>query len=236
MYTINYIHKIININYKTILFLHGWGCDKSYFRQTTEIIDYANTIVIDLPGFGENEALKKPYEIEDYVNEINNFLSLNNLHLDIIVGHSFGGKLAVFLAEKTKVNYLVLLSPSIINKDKTILTYIKIFLYKIIKRINFFNCISQKMGSEDYKYLSPVMKKTMSNIINKNGLKQFKKLSIETLIIYGKNDTITPPYLGKRLLKANKKAHLIMLDGNHFFYLSNIKIINKIIKELVENE
>ena len=117
MYTINYIHKIININYKTILFLHGWGCDKSYFRQTTEIIDYANTIVIDLPGFGENEALKKPYEIENYVNEINNFLSLNNYHPDIIVGHSFGGKLAVFLAEKTKVNYLVLLSPSIINKD-----------------------------------------------------------------------------------------------------------------------
>ena len=76
----------------------------------------------------------------------------------------------------------------------------------------------------------------MSNIINKNGLKQFKKLSIETLLIYGKNDTITPPYLGKRLLKTNKKAHLIMLDGNHFFYLSNIKIINKIIKELVENE
>ena len=28
----------------------------------------------------------------------------------ILIGHSFGGKLAVFLAEKTKVNYLVLLS------------------------------------------------------------------------------------------------------------------------------
>ena len=235
MYNINFIYKNVNKDFKTILFLHGWGCNKNYFKKTTEIIDYANTIIIDLPGFGENDELTRPYEIEDFINEITLFLSFNNFHPDMIIGHSFGGKLAVFLAKKIKVKSLILLSPSIINKRKSLMTLIRIFLYKIIKRIKFLDFISKKMGSEDYKSLSSVMKKTMSNIINKNGLNTFKEINTETLLIYGKQDTITPPYLGKKLCKANKKSNFIELDGDHFFYLTNLTIINKIIKELITN-
>ena len=156
MNKINFIYKNVNKDFKTILFLHGWGCNKNYFKKTTEIIDYANTIIIDLPGFGENDELTRPFKIEDFVEEITLFLSFNNFQPDMIIGHSFGGKLAVFLAKKIKVKSLILLSPSIINKRKSLMTLIKIFLYKIIKRIKFLDFISKKMGSEDYKSLSSV--------------------------------------------------------------------------------
>ena len=226
---------IINNNKKlTIIFLHGWGCNKNYFLSIAKKIDFANVAIPDLPGFGNNDALSFPFTLKDYVNSILLFIEKNKINPNIIVGHSFGGKLSVLLSRKLKINYLILLSPSILHKKRHIDYYIKVFAYKLLKKLKIFGEITKKMGSTDYKILNNVMKKTMSNVINEKNINEYKKINTPILLIFGESDKITPKELGKKLKKMNKNAALITLEGDHFFYLKNETTIIFIIKELIK--
>ena len=91
------------------------------------------------------------------------------------------------------------------------------------------------MGSEDYRSLNGVMKKTMSNVINEKCIGEYKKIKVPILLVFGKNDKITPVYLGKKLNKSNKIAALITMEGDHFFYIKNESLIIMIIEEMMKN-
>lgn len=218
----------------TILFLHGWGCNKNYMIPLSESKTY-NSLIIDLPGFGENNSLPFPYFIDDFMEDV--VLLINSLKIKIthIVGHSFGGKLASKLSLLLKINGLILISPSIYHKFRGPKYYLKVIFYKIIKHFNAFKSLANKMGSQDYKSLSPVMKKTMSNIINESVINDVKKISVPTILLFGDKDKITPPYLGKKIKRKIKDCELIILKGNHFAYLYNKHQVIKIIESLVNS-
>lgn len=233
MYQITSYKHIDNHSSNTILFLHGWGCNLSYMLPLAKQITKANLLIIDLPGFGENKLFDSPKTLIDYTDIILDFLKVNNFKVNFIVGHSFGGKLSIDLAKKLNVKGLVLLAPSIFNCRRGLGYYSKIIIYKIIKRIHFLNKLSQKFGSKDYKSLSPVMKKTMSNVINTSVEKNLSELKIPIFVIFGSKDKTTPKYLGKKIVKKAKDAILYVVDGDHFAYLYNVTIIAKIIESMV---
>ena len=220
---------------KTILFLHGWGCNLNYMLPLTQNINNANLLLIDLPGFGKNNEFDEPKTIYDFVDIIYEFLIKNNYKIDCIVGHSFGGKLAILLANKLKVASLLLLAPSIYNKKRNLLYYLKIYIYKAIKNIKIFHKLLPLFGSKDYKALTPVMKKTMSNVINTDVEKELLSLTIPIILFYGKKDKITPKYIGKKIKKKSHDAALFIIDGDHFAYLHNIIYIDKVLESLVDN-
>ena len=209
MYKITSFKYINNNKKETILFLHGWGCNKDYMLPLADKIKDTNCLLIDLPGFKDNEEFKKSKTFNDFVNYIYNFIIENKFNVSYIVGHSFGGKLAVKLCERLNINCLFLLAPSIFNKKRGLNYYIKIVIYKIIKRIPLFKSKLHLFGSKDYKQLNNVMKKTMSNVINyKLNLKNFK---IKTYLIYGLKDKITPLYIGKKAHRKIANSYLIKI-------------------------
>ena len=232
MYKITSFKYINNNKNKTILFLHGWGCSLKYMLPIADI-SYANSLIIDLPGFNNNESLTYPLAFEDYVNVILSFLKENNYKIDVIVGHSFGGKLAISLANKLDISSLILIAPSTFNKKRGLFYYLKIYTYKIFKKIKYLHKFLHLFGSEDYKSLSPVMKKTMSNVINYNVLSHLKNIAIPVLIIQGENDKITPFYIAKKTKKHLLDSELITIKGGHFAYLSNQYMVKKIIESMV---
>lgn len=215
--------------------MHGWGCNKNYFLSIANKIDFANIIIPDLPGFGNNSNLTVPFTLENFVTSLMLFLESNKIKPNIIIGHSFGGKLSVLLEKKLKIDFMILLSPSILNKRRFVDYYLKIFIYKILKNHRVFNKLTSKMGSEDYKALNNIMKKTMSTIINEKCIQEYKNISIPILLIFGSKDKITPKYLGKKLRNSNKNSALITLEGDHFFYVKNELLIIAILKEMMNN-
>ena len=224
-----------NINSKnTTLFLHGWGCNKNYMFPISKLKN-SNSLIIDLPGFEKNKYLCKPYFIDDYIEDIIIFLNNFDHKITHIVAHSFGGKLAVKLANLLKVKGLILIAPSIYHKIRGPRYYLKVLTYKIIKHIKIFKKISNKMGSKDYRSLSPIMKKTMSNIINESVKDDIKKIKVPTILLFGDKDKITPVYLGKRIKRNISDSELIILKGNHFAYLYNKTQVVKIIESLVDS-
>mgnify|MGYP002512615904 CR=1 FL=1 len=105
--------KDININYEVsgvgapLIFLHGWGLDLHTFDNLAkELSEDYSVYQIDLPGFGESD-ISNPYTIEEYANYINEFcLSLAIIN-PIIVGHSFGGRVAMMYASRYDVDKLI---------------------------------------------------------------------------------------------------------------------------------
>lgn len=228
-------YKFINNNKnKNILFLHGWGCDYTYFTNIASKIDNANCLLIDLLNFGKNEIIEKPLTFNDYIDSIVAFLKEKQIKINIIIGHSFGGKLAIYLTKYIDVSSLILFAPSIYNKRRGLKYYSKILFYKIIKRIKKFKKYLNKFGSDDYKYLSGFMKKTMSNIINFSVDEQVKKYNNPIILIFGINDKTTPIYLAKKIKRRAKDAYLFKIDGDHFAFLNNNLFSLNVIKEMVE--
>lgn len=230
---LTYFYSDINSR-NTTLFLHGWGCNSNYMMPISTLKN-SNSLVIDLPGFGKNKPLTHPYTLDDYIEDILLLISSNHFKITHIVAHSFGGKLAVRLSKLLKVKGLILIAPSIYHKVRGPRYYVKVLTYKIMKRFKCFEKIRRSMGSEDYKNLNPVMKKSMSNIINESVNNDVKKIIVPTLLLYGDKDKITPLYLGRKLKRKVKDCELIVLKGNHFAYLYNQKQVVGIIESLVES-
>ena len=188
------------------------------------IKDFANYLIIDLPG-NENLKLEKVYNIDDYLNYINKIIERYNFVPDIIVGHSFGGKLASFYALNHDVT-LLLLAPSTIKPSFSLKRI------KIIKNIPTF-----LKGSRDYQASSGVDRLTFLNIVHAYlDKKDLRKLSNDIYIVYGNNDQEITYKQMLKLKKYSQKSHLIVINGDHFAYLLNVNAIANLLLEIIKEE
>ena len=104
------------INYKIsgvgqpLVFLHGWGCDLDEFSKVSKQIEDDFTVyLIDLPGFGKSTILQS-LSVSEYADIINEFCLKLAINDPIVVGHSFGGRIAINFASRYQVNRLVLVA------------------------------------------------------------------------------------------------------------------------------
>jgi pimeloyl-ACP methyl ester carboxylesterase len=93
--------KQVEINYfqqgqghKTLLFLHGWCIDGTYWDNQVEYFsENYNAIAIDLPGFGKSKALRANWTIEEYAHDVTAFIEAMDLKNVVIIGHSMAGEI-----------------------------------------------------------------------------------------------------------------------------------------------
>jgi pimeloyl-ACP methyl ester carboxylesterase len=93
--------KQVEINYlrqghgdTTILFLHGWCIDGTYWKHQVEYFSKNyNVYAIDLPGFGKSKAERTNWTIEEYANDVTAFIDTMNLKNVVIIGHSMAGEI-----------------------------------------------------------------------------------------------------------------------------------------------
>ena len=77
-----------------------------------------------------------------------------------------------------------------------------------------------KLGSEDYKKLSEVMKKTFVKVVNEDLTKYAKFLKCKTIIVWGKNDKETKPYMARKLKRLIGGSKLVFLkNSGHFCFV-----------------
>ena len=76
-----------------------------------------------------------------------------------------------------------------------------------------------KCGSADYRKLSGDMRETFKNIVNFHLDYCLEDIKCSTLIIWGKRDKDTPPYMARRLQRRIYNSGLVFLKGGHYSYL-----------------
>lgn len=226
-----------------IILLHGWGVDISIFDSITNMLKTKYTVyAIDLPGFGKSDEPDIPYNLDDYVELLYQFIVDLDIHNPILLGHSFGGRIAIKFASLYKVNKLILVDSAglkqknfIKTKSKIILYKLKKKYYKITKNVIKYNDLLINSGSQDYKDASTIMKKILVKVTNEYLERYLKDITCDTLIIWGKKDDVTPYYNAIKLKKKIKNAGLVTLEGvGHFPFIESKKTFNKILKSYLE--
>ncbi|MDP3918109.1 MAG: alpha/beta hydrolase [Candidatus Woesebacteria bacterium] len=203
---------------KKLFILHGWSYDTDKWSDLLIALkkyDFESS-VITIPGL--TEKLENVWDINDYAEWLDKKLKAEK---DItLIGHSNGGRIALYFILKypNKVKKLFLIdSAGIHNNDLRI--RIKRILFKLITTIGkkFTNSNSLKnllykfARENDYNKASGVMKKTMQNLINYDLTNKLHKIEVDTNIIWGEMDKITPLSDGILMNKSikNSKLHII---------------------------
>ncbi|NPA04132.1 MAG: alpha/beta hydrolase [Epsilonproteobacteria bacterium] len=233
---INYNQNSYSISYEienpkgedTLIVLHGWGSNKELMKQAFSPYSTFKTVYIDLPGFGKSSTSTALTTL-DYAHIIGAFLDSINVKKDIVMGHSFGGKIATLLEPKL----LVLLSSAGILEKKSLKVKAKIWIYKLLRRFGG-EKIREFFVSKDAKGIDPLMYETFKKVVDENFEDIFKNYPKKTLIFWGKEDTATPLKSGKKLHQLIKNSQFFELEGDHYFFLNSGKFIIEKIKEQYE--
>ena len=85
----------------TLLFVHGWCINKEYWNEQIKYFcDRYNVVTIDLPGFGHSGKNRKQWTIEQYADDISEFIKAKELKNVILVGHSMSGDILLLADTK----------------------------------------------------------------------------------------------------------------------------------------
>jgi len=231
-------YEVVGKGKNTILILPGWGQNISHWTEIAEDLSNKYKVVsLDLPGFGGSTPPPKPYSVTDYSNIVREFLEKLSIKKPIIIGHSFGGKVAIDLSSKdTIAKKLFLISPSGINFP-SLLTIVKIGFSKIIKILLFWLPNKLKghllniLASEDYKNANE-LKSTFKKVVSQNVRSQAQKIKTPTVVIWGEKDSQLKVRHAKVLKKLIKNSTLrILWDQGHS---PNIYAADKLVNLLKE--
>ena len=84
-------YNVIGQGDQTLVFVHGWSCDKSYWNKQIPILkDQYKIITIDLAGHGESGTNRSEYTMGNYAHDILTVIKHLDLDNVIFVGHSMG--------------------------------------------------------------------------------------------------------------------------------------------------
>lgn len=219
-----------------LLFLHGYlSNSKSFSYQVKYFSKYFDLYFLDLKGFGENKGMEYPYSLDDYILEVIDYLKQNNLEKVNVIAHSFGGRIAIKMGVLYPQYFdkIVLTGSAGLKPRFSIKKFFRKLVFKILSKI-----IDKKklacFYSSDYNALSSVMKKSFIKIINENLDIYATKLQQRTLIINGKLDNQTPPYMAKRLHKYIKNSKLKFIkNASHFCFIDRPFEFNREVGEFL---
>ncbi|KKS89241.1 MAG: alpha/beta hydrolase [Microgenomates group bacterium GW2011_GWC1_43_11] len=187
--------------------------------------DNYSVYALDLPGFGGSSAPKTPFTISDYADIVSGFMEKMKIKKTILVGHSFGGRIAIKLASAKPelVSKLVLVdSAGFVNmKKQGYQLYAKLvkplFKPKWMQRIR--TWIYKKMGAEDY-VSTPYLRETFLNVIKEDVTSDLSNIRIPSLLLWGDKDMDTPVSYGKKMHVKIRNSQLVVLqDAGHFCFL-----------------
>lgn len=216
-HTLTISYEIVNPDAKRdFIVLHGWGSHKELMRDAFK--SYLPTfrhIYIDLPGFG-NSTSTAPMNSFDYAEIMELFIEAISAKRDIIMGHSFGGKVATLL----NPDMLVLLSSAGIKEAKPLKIHLKIALFKMLKTVGFAK-LRHLFVANDAKLLDKHMYETFKRVIAEDFSAIFARFTKKCLIFWGTRDTATKLESGKRIHLLIKDSIFKAFQGDHYFFLQN---------------
>lgn len=232
----------LNINYiqygegSDILLLHGWGQNIEMMKFLGDnFADNHRITILDFPGFGESDEPLSPWTIKDYSLLIEKLVKELDIKKPVVMGHSFGGRVAIYYSSNNPIEKLVLFGSPCIRKDKELPLSVKIL--KGIKKLPGMDKLGEYMkqyiGSRDYKAASPIMRQTLVNVVNEDLTPYAMQIEEPTLLIWGQDDTAAPVSDAKELEQIMNDAALIVLPGTHYAYLENLNQVVNILNSFI---
>ncbi|MFH1450987.1 MAG: alpha/beta hydrolase [bacterium] len=244
----------------TILLLHGWGSRAASWGRVKELLESNGYTVLvpDLPGFGDNPMPQEAWNVDNYVDWVNNFIDHAGAKRAYIMGHSFGGRIAIKMAVNypEKIAGLILVSAAGIKPRKTIWHIVIYAIVKIVKAVFRFlfrfplikwfieHVIDKKnelhfqelfyhiiVRRRDYIETKGIMRETFKKVIDEDLSRIIDKIIIPTHIVWGDKDKMTPVKDAYLLNEKVKLSSLTVLKG--FGHALNFETPDLVAEEII---
>ena len=198
-----------------VVALHGWGRSGVDF---TGLLAGLDALAIHLPGFGPAAAPDAVWGTDDYARLVAD--AIEPLGPVVVVGHSFGGRIAVRLAASRPelVSGLVLTGAPLVRLTPVSKPKLS---YRIAKTLNRIGLIPDsvmefrrtKAGSADYNAAQGIMRDIMVKTVNENYDDDLARITAPTWMVWGENDTAAPTAAGRVASERIRGARWTVVPG-----------------------
>lgn len=202
--------EAIGVSSPTVLALHGWGRRGSDFINS--LVSFG-ALAIDLPGFGATPAPSEVWGAREYARNLLPVLDEFD-RPPVLVGHSFGGRVALCLAAE----YPELVGPLLITGAPLIRlsTSRKApLLYRMARKLNGLRLLGDETienmkrnrGSADYRAATGIMRDILVRLVNEEYWVELERQTKPVKLLWGENDLEVP------VAVAHESARLIIAAG-----------------------
>ena len=226
---------------RCLLILHGWGGSSGSWVKVQRILakNGYRVIVPDFPGFGKSKTPPEAWGLKEYSGFILKFTEQIGLKKFSLLGHSFGGRIAVkfTVSHPNKVQSLILCDSAGIRPKPDLKTRMisitarignAIFTPKILARFkdgarNFFYIF---LRHKDYVKAEGTMKEIIKKVINEDSSLELPKIKTRTLLVWGEIDKLVPLKYGYIFNEKIANSELIVLPK--IGHSPNLEVPNKL--------
>lgn len=232
-----------------LLMLHGWGSNLHAFDGLIDHLAQDHRVIaIDFPGFGNSPEPSEAWDIRAYARMTGALWDALAIENPIIIGHSFGARVALILAAERTVDQMILTGAAGIKPKRTLSYHVRVNAYKIMKRIaslpgvdkvlgDFMALYQKHAGSKDYRDASPIMKQVLVKVVNDDLTHLLKDIKASTLLIWGEDDTATPLKDGELMSRTIPDAGLVVLkNAGHYAFLDQPDQFRMIVDAYLKEE
>jgi pimeloyl-ACP methyl ester carboxylesterase len=194
--------------------LPGWGRTRQDFSRTFEGF---NALAFDLPGFGASPDPPEAWGTAEYARLVAEAL----VHLNppmLVVGHSFGGLVAVKLAAARPdlVSGLVLAGVPLYRGKRTK----PAIAFRLARWGNAHGLVRQgqmdamrrRYGSEDYNRADGVMRSVLVRVVNESYESDLAQIECPVELVWGAEDEAVPVEVAERVCGLLKDARLHVVE------------------------
>lgn len=207
---------------EVVMMLHGLFGALSNWDQTIDALNHKFRVIVPVLPIYEMPLLSATIDgLRKYVEGFVKEMKLENFHL---MGNSLGGHIAIVytLAHPEKVKTLILTGSSGLFENSMGGSFPKRGNYEYIKErvgYTFYDpaTASEELIQEVFEITKSVSKCMSIVYIAKSAQRHnlaadLYKIKAPTLLVWGLNDTITPPHVGHEFNKLIKNSELYFID------------------------
>ncbi|MGL4832005.1 MAG: alpha/beta fold hydrolase [Propionibacteriaceae bacterium] len=184
-----------------IVAMHGWGRNRHDFAP---VLNGYNALSLDLPGFGATTVPDEPWSTRDYADTLAEAVA--DTEPLIVMGHSFGGRVAVQFAAAypERVKALVLTGVPLLRAELGNGKKAKApLLLRMAKRLHALKIVPdstvdklrERYGSADYKAAQGTLRTILVKAVNEDytaQLEAIKAAGIPVSLVWGAHDDAAP--------------------------------------------
>jgi len=232
---------------QVILLLHGLFGALSNWQAVVE--EFSKNYKVIIPLLPIYEMQIKEATLEGLVDFVEKFVELKGFSNMIIMGNSLGGHLGLLyiLTNADKVDRLILTGSSGLFESSMGASFPKRGSYEYLKErieYTFYDPLTatKELIDEVFETLKSIPKclriVSFAKSAQRNNLSNdLFKVKIPTLLIWGLNDTITPPMVAHEFNRLIPNSHLRFIDRcSHVPMMEHTEKFNTIVREFLQNE
>jgi len=186
-----------------VLALPGWMRQRGDFRA---VLDGLDAVALDLPGFGgASAAPEHAMGAAGYADAVTPALEACGPR-PIVLGHSFGGRVAVHLAARHPDRFAALVltgAPLLHRADRPAGPPLSFRLLRQMHRLHLIGDarmeeIRQRRGSADYRNATGVMRSVLVTVVNESYEEQLAGVRCPVELVWGADDDAVPVSVAER--------------------------------------